>query len=403
MVARHPHALRAAALALLATLLAVTVPLPARAADSDAVPILRTSHPFPHGYMEYDASAGQTITDFFTVVNGGQVAGSFILFAADGLTSQVTGVVYANPANPFPDGPSGNGEYGAGTWITLGQSSVQLASAASSVVSLTVKVPATAAPGDWVGSVSAMNPVPQHSGGQFGFNVTTRVTIAVVVHVAGPLNLDAVSLGTPYITVENHTRQILNIPLQYMGDVLVKPFVDLKLLDARKRVLFSIDRQLDTFVPHTTLIYPVPLDNTRVGPGNYQVVIDFGPTGAEQHFVRNFTVTTGQANVPPPSQRGRPPAGLSPLLWLIALVPLLALILILLLLARRRRRCAHCGRQWSGRRVSVAEVEEVRSCVRCKGSLSRFGSRVRLCPDCFAGHRGWDRSAAHVKVHAAHR
>lgn len=404
MAAKHPYALKAAAVALLATLIAVTVPLPARAADSDAAPILRTSHVFPHGYMEYDASAGQTINDTVTVVNGSQVAGSFNLYPADGLTSQVTGVVYANPASPFPDGPSGNGEYGAGRWITLSQSSVQLAAGANTVIGMTVQVPEGAAPGDWVGSVSAENPVPSRGSGQFGFNVTTRVTIAVVVHVAGPLKLDAVSLGTPFITVENHTRQILNIPLQYMGDVLVKPFVTLQLLDTRNRVLFKIDRQLDTFVPHTTLIYPVPLDSMVLNPGNYHVTIDFGPPGAEHHFVRNFTVSTPQANVPAPSQRGRgPAAGLSPLLWLIALVPVIAVVLILLLVLRRHRRCAHCGRQWSGRLVSVAEVQEVRSCVRCRGALSRFGSRVRLCPDCFAGHRGWDRSAASVRVHAAQR
>ena len=403
MVAKHPHAQKTAALALLATLIAVALPLPARAADTDAVPILRTSHPFPHGYMEYQATAGQTISDAFTVINGGQVAGSFNLFAADGLTSQVTGVVYANPGNPFPDGPSGNGEYGAGTWIALSQPSVQLTPGARAVIGVTVTVPATAASGDWVGSVSAENPVPTRSSGQFGLNVTTRVTIAVVVHVAGPVKLDAVNLGTPFVTVENHTRQILNIPLQYMGDVLVKPYVNLQLLDVHKRVLFKIDRQLDTFVPHTTLIYPVPLDSVVIGPGNYQVVIDFGPTGAEQHFVRNFTVTPPQANVPAPSQRGRVPQALNPLVWLIGLLPLLALIFLALLVFRRRRRCAHCGRPWAGRRVAVAEIAEVRSCVRCKGSLVRRGTQVRLCPDCFAGHRGWSRTAAREKVHAARR
>ena len=401
MVAKHPHALKFAAV-VLTTLAALTVPTPARAAASDAAPILRTSHPFPHGYIEYQANAGQTITDSFTVVNGGQVAGSFNLFAADGLTSQVTGVVYANQANPFPDGMSGNGEYGAGTWITLSQPSVQLAAGANSVVGLTVKVPATAAPGDWVGSVSAENPVASSSSGQFGFNVTTRVTIAVVVHVAGPVNLDAVSLGAPYITVENHTRQILNIPLQYMGDVLVKPFVDLQLLDARKRVLFKIDRQLDTFVPHTTLIYPVPLDTLLLNPGNYQVVIDFGPTGAEQHFVRNFTVSTPQANVPAPAQRGHAKAGLSPLLWLLGLIPLLALLLLLAWLMRRRRReCAHCGRPWAGQLMRVDGVQEVRTCPRCQTALARRGTQVRLCPDCVAGHRGWRKEARPLVAHEA--
>ena len=132
MVAKHPHALQSAAVALLTALAALSVPTPARAAGSDAAPVLRTSHAFPHGYIEYQANAGQTITDTFTVVNGGQVAGSFNLFAADGLTSQVTGVVYADQANPFPDGASGNGEYGAGTWTTLSAPSVQLAPGASS-------------------------------------------------------------------------------------------------------------------------------------------------------------------------------------------------------------------------------------------------------------------------------
>lgn len=401
MALKHPHALKSPVVALVVLLAALAIPTPARAADADAVPVLRTSHAFPHGYMEYQASAGQTITDTFTVANGGQSAGTFNLFAADGLTSQVTGVVYADQANPFPDGAAGNGEYGAGTWISLSAPSEQLTPGQSSVVGLTVKVPATAAPGDWVGSVSAENPVPTRSGGQFGFNVTSRVTIAVVVHVAGPVNLRAVSIGTPFITVENRTRQILNVPLQYMGDVLVKPFVDLQLLDAHKRVLFKIDRQLDTFVPHTTLIYPVPLDSVVIGPGNYQVVIDFGPTGAEQHFVRTFTVTPPQANVPAPAQRGRAPVGINPLLWLVALLPLLALVLLALLLLRRRRRCAHCGRPFSGRRVAVAEIVEVQTCERCKGSLARRGTQVRLCPDCFAGHRGWNRTAARAKVHAA--
>lgn len=389
MSVKHLYALTAAAVLLLA------LPLPARAADTDAVPILRTSHPFAHAYMEYQASAGQTISDSFTVVNAGQTAGSFDLFASDGLTSQVTGVVYADQAHPFPDGTSGNGEYGAGTWITLSQPSTQLAPGQSAVINVTVKVPPTAAPGDWVGAVSAENPVPSRSSGQFGFNVTTRVTIAVVVHVAGAVNLDAVNIGTPFITVENRTRQILNVPLQYMGDVLVKPYVNLRLIDARKRVLFQINRQLDTFVPHTTLVYPVPLDNVVIDPGNYQVVIDFGPTGAEQHFVRTLTVTPPQASVPPPSQRGRA-AGLSPLLWLLGLIPLIALLLLALLLRRRRRECAHCGRAAHGKPVRVDEVVEVRSCARCKTSLVRRGTRVRLCPDCFAGHRGWDRVAAKV-------
>lgn len=384
-------------LALAASALGALAPGAATAAgpqDGSPTALMSTSHQFPHGYMEYSAAAGQTVQDSVSVKNPGPGPATFDVFAADGLTSQVTGVVYADMQHPFPDGPAGNGEYGAGTWISLSASSLQLAEGETAIVNFTVKVPAAAAPGDHVGSISAENPTPARGSGQFGFNVTTRTTIAVVVHVAGPVKTEGVTVGTPYITVENRTRQILNIPLEYFGDVLVKPYVNLRVVDARGRVLLHIDRQLDTFVPHTTLIFPVPLDTLVLDPGNYTLVIDFGPQGFEQHFQLPFRVTVPQAAVPQPSQRGRAAHGLSPLLWLLALIPLFALLLLLAVLRRRRRECAHCGRRWSGPRVAVAQVPDVASCIRCRDDLERRGSAVRLCPDCLAGHRGWRKAAA---------
>lgn len=376
-----------------AAALAPGVTIAAGPQGANPTALMTTSHPFPHGYMEYSAAAGQTLQDSVSVKNPGPGPATFDIFAADGLTSQVSGVVYADMQHPFPDGPSGNGEYGAGTWISLSSSSVQLAEGQTTTVNFTVQVPGTAAPGDYVGSVSAENPSPARTNGQFGFNVTTRTTIAVVVHVAGPVKTEGVTVGTPFVTVENRTRQILNIPLKYFGDVLVKPYVNLRVADAHGRVLLHIDRQLDTFVPHTTLIFPVPLDTLVLDPGNYTLVIDFGPQGFEQHFQLPFTVTRPQAAVPSPAQRGHATPGLSPLLWLLALLPLLALLLLLALLRRRQRECAHCGRRWSGPRVAVAQVPDVRSCVRCRDDLERRGTQIRLCPDCLAGHRGWRKTA----------
>lgn len=372
------------------------VPVAAGPQNGTPTPLLSTSHTFPHGYMEYSAAPGQRLQDTVSLKNPGPGAATFAVFAADGLTSQVTGVVYADPRQPFPDGPGGNGEYGAGRWITLSASSVPLAEGQTATVAVTVQVPQSTTPGDYVGSVSAENPTPARNGGQFGFNVTTRTTIAVVVHVAGAVKTQGVNVGKPYVTIENKTRQVLNIPLQYFGDVLVKPYVDLRVVDAHNRVLLRINRQLDTFVPHTTIVFPVPLDTLVLDPGNYTLVIDFGPPGAEQHFQLPFTVTAPQAAVPPPSQRGHASTGLSPLLWLLGLVPLLGLLLLFLLLRRRRRECAHCGRRWAGPRVPVTQVPDVRSCMRCHDALMRHGTAVRLCPDCLAGHRGWSKSRAGV-------
>jgi hypothetical protein len=390
-----PSLLLLAAAAAGLTVAFVTNPvLTARADNPDGAPLLHTPHTFPHGYMEYDAAAGQTITDTLTLQNTGSSPATFVVFAADGLTSQATGVVYGDEAHPFPDGPSGNGEYGAGRWISLSQSSASLAPGESTTINVTIAVPPAATPGDWVGAVSAENPVPTRAGGQFGLSVTTRTTIAAVLHVAGPAKIEGVNVGSPFVTVENKTRQILNIPLQYFGDVLVKPYVNIRLDDARGRTLLQINRQLDTFVPHTTLIFPVPLDSLLLDPGNYHVPIDFGPQGHEQHFDRSFSVTGPQAQLPRRAHTG----GLGQLLWLVGLVPLLLGLLAVLFVLRRRRTCAHCGRPYAGKRMSVAAVPEVRSCARCQTALARRGTRVRLCADCVAGHRGWRRQAAPMVV-----
>lgn len=392
--------LRGSAAGLAMGWLMLNLPLPAAAQTPPGTPLLRTSHRFPHGYMEYTVDAGKSVQDTVTIEDAGPGAATFALFAADGLTSVVSGIVYADRDHPLRDGPSGNGEYGAGSWITLSTSSVQLAQDQKVTVNLSVAVPAQAGPGDYVGAVSAENPTPSRGAGQFGLNVTTRTTIAVVVHVPGPVVTAAVSIGTPFVTVENKTRQILNVPLVYRGDVLVKPYVDLRVLDGGGRELLHIARQLDTFVPHTEIDFPFPLDQSVLPPGQYRLVANFGPQGSEQSFDLPFGVTVAEAQVPPPSQRGPHVSGTGTILdlprWLLPLlivpIALIPVPLWLMWRAWRRRSCAHCGRTWRGRPVAVSAAGNVATCARCRSGLMRGGTRVRLCPECIAGHRGWQRT-----------
>ena len=382
--------------------LVLSLPLAAHADSPAGTPLLRTSHRFPNGYMEYSVDPGKRVDDTVTVENAGTAPAGFVLFAADGLTSVVSGVVYGDRDHPLRDGPTGNGEYGAGSWIALSSAAVQLAPGEKTTVALSVSVPAQTAPGDYVGAVSAENPVPSRGTGQFGLNVTTRTTIAVVVHVPGPVATGGVTMDTPYVTVENKTRQILNVPLSYRGDVLVKPLIDLRVLDASGNTLLRVNRRLDTFVPHSTIIFPIPFDQVVVQPGQYHVVSDFGPEGAEQHFDLQFGVTAPEAQVPAPADRGpRTAVQTSPSArlpsWLLPAVlggsvALIALGVILFLRARGRRLCAHCGRAFQGRTVAVESAGNAGTCARCRSSLSRRGTRVRLCAECFAGHRGWQRT-----------
>ena len=361
------------------------------AAAPQPVAVLRTSHRFPHGYMEYTAAPGQTLRDTVTVEDVGTGPGDFPLFAADGLTSPLTGVVYASRQAPFPDGPSGNGEYGAGQWISLQATAVHLMPGQNVSVGFSVTVPPGTAPGDHVGALSVEAPPSTQSSGELGLRVSTLSTVAVVIHVPGAVRTAGVAIGSPYVTVENRTRQILNIPLTYSGDVLVQPFIDLKVLDARGRTILSMDRRFDTFVPHSTIIFPYPIDTLVLSPGSYRLVADFGPAGAEQHFERVFRVGAAQAQVPPPSQRGKPPvvaAGAVDAVSPSVLAAMLALMLALAtpLLLRYRRRCAHCGRHGLHGFRTIAEAMDVWSCQTCRSALRARRGAISLCAGCMRRH-----------------
>ena len=357
------------------TVSAASTPAPA--------PALHLPHPFPRGYFEYTANPGDVINETVVVTNVGTARGTLLVYASDGVTSPATGVVYAPRQQPFPDGPGGNGEYGAGAWVKVASSSVALDPGKDVSLPFTVTVPAPTHPGDWVGAVSAENTVGSSVGaGAVGLNVTDRTTIAVVVHVPGQVDTTSVRIGQPYVTVQPQ-RQLLNIPLEYDGDVLLKPVMHFRITDQAAHVLASFDGQYDTFMPHTTFTYAYLLVSRQLGPGDYQFEGTFGASRSPHPFSYRFRV--GQAQVPAP----KPSSGGGTLVapwWLfpaVVLAPaLLALLLVLLLLARKR--CTHCHR-WRRRLLTVVDTADVAGCAEC-GVLAAHRRRVRLCRDCYRDH-----------------
>lgn len=386
----HRSAARTAAIAMATMLLALlgSATHGFAAASPAPAPALHLPHPFPRGYFEYTATPGAVIADTVMVTNVGKAAGVFLLYASDGATSPATGVVYAPHQNPFPDGPGGNGEYGAGAWIRLSASSTRLVAGASTKLPFSLTVPPGTHPGDWVGSVSAENTVGTRPGGSgVGLNVVDRTTIAVVIHVPGPVDTTSVVVGTPYITT-GAGGQILNIPLEYNGDVLLKPVMHFTITDAGGHLLARFDGQYDTFMPHTTLLYGYPLGATVLGPGSYGFTGTFGNSSDPQSFARQFTVSQAQVPTPPPDHAAgnASPATSSTPAWLIPaviLAPVLVVLLLLLLLLARRR-CAHC-RHRRLRLIKVTDHDEIAGCAPCR-ALAKERRNVRLCPDCFRDH-----------------
>lgn len=361
---------------------------PALAAGAGS-PGVRPGERFPNGYFEYTAGPGDVIQGSLIITDLGDGPGKFLVYAGDGLTSPYTGIVYANRQEPLVDGPLGNGEYGAGAWISVPSAPVVLAPQQQTTVKFTVTVPKDSAPGDHVGAISAENPEPTlDSSGQFTLGVTQRTVQAVVVHIPNPIDTTGVHVGKPHVSTENHKRQLLNIPLEYRADVLAKPFMNFTVTDPQKKPVVHFDGQFDTFVPHSSIVYVYPLDNVLLPPANYCFDGDFGVKDHEQHFHYCFDVTASEANVPIPGQRGPHPAVTNTASWpsvAIAGGGALTVLFLLFLLLLRRKRCDHCNKRKFGHLIDVHDASDIRGCAGCTAQYRKL-KKLTLCRACYRTH-----------------
>ncbi len=336
----------AAALALLAG--AVTTPAATPGAAGAGAPGLRAVHPNPEGYFEYTLGPGeQHVVDTAVVSNQGAAAADFLVYAADGYTSLVSGVVYGERDQPLrPAGAEGAGN-GAGRWITPSTAGLHLDPGASVTISISTAVPPGTAPGDYIGGLVAENPTPATVNGG-GLRVTQRAVVAIVVHVPGAPH-GGWSVGAASISVENGRRQVITVPLASTGDLLAKPLLDGTIASCSGKVYERVDRRLDTFVPHSRIDYPITIDDQILPAGCYRLQArdrrdrpepDHGRPGADDHR------SAGAGAPLRPAERGGHPAiapasGGVPLLVVVLVIGVVVLLLgnlLLLFLLRRRRR-----------------------------------------------------------------
>ncbi|MDQ6855483.1 MAG: DUF916 domain-containing protein [Candidatus Dormibacteraeota bacterium] len=374
----------------------VLVASPVGAANGAGAPAVRPVPTFPHGYIEYSLAPSAQASDSIRVGDQGDTAGTFNMVAVDGFTSDLSGVVYGDATSALHDGPTGNGEYGAGRWITLSPPKLTLQPGQQTTAAYTVQVPAGTHAGDYVGGISAENPVPTAappSGQGVGLNITQRSVIAVVVHVPGQLTPPNFKVGKPTIAVENQRRQVVTFPLTYGGDTLIKPHLVFSIADSDGKLLLHFDQQLDTFVPHTTIHYPFPIDSTILPPGTYRITGTFGSGGpGDAAISSSIAVTAAAAKVPPPDQRSGPPpqAAITQTPgWVRSLLfgigGLLLIVLALPVVLWWRRRCSHCARHILRGLILVEDFHEIADCAPCRGrALKR--EEVHLCQACYRSH-----------------
>ena len=326
---------------------------PAMASSSPAAPAAPAApglfpvHPGPNGYFEYTLSPGAATSGTVVVHDLTKSAARYLIYVTGAVTSPVGGVAYGQP-EPSP--------HGTAAWVHLSAGSVQLLAKSAVAVHFSVVVPGAALPGDYVAGLVAQTPTPTASApasstkGGVLLLTTTRVIVAVVVRVPGPA-APAAHFGRPSVALQQHRRQVLTIPIDDTGNVLMKPYLagDLRNCSGGPPVL-RLARQLGTFVPETSIDYPWYLNNQVLPAGCYRarLSLDLGAGGTRlASYTGIFGVGVAATKVlPQPGQpsAGRPPHGAHPGLssWLVPAVAAAALLLflagLLLLRARRERR-----------------------------------------------------------------
>jgi hypothetical protein len=132
----------------------------------------------------------------------------------------------------------------------------------------TVAVPADAPPGEYITSLVLENDQPIRSTGALTVDQIVRQAVAVVVTVPG--------LRSPQLVVGAATHQlvagrsIVSVAVANPGNVRLKPYIDVTLVDAAGAQVSHTGLQMDSFYAHTDTFVEVPLDALLL-PGRYTV------------------------------------------------------------------------------------------------------------------------------------
>jgi hypothetical protein len=170
-----------------------------------------------------------------------------VIYAADGLTSSVSGAVYGDLGQPLA---------AAGAWLTPHSQTVMVPADGEAEVHFAVTVPRTATPGDHLAGIAAQSGAARPSGsGHLRVIVVARAVVGVLVRVPGPASFD-VAVGKPTIDEgPEHIGEVVT-PITDTGRLIGKP-IDSVSLRGPNGYLKMVRKSLDTLLPGGTAQFPV--------------------------------------------------------------------------------------------------------------------------------------------------
>ncbi|MCW2963320.1 MAG: putative protein of unknown function cell surface [Actinomycetia bacterium] len=298
------------------------------------------------GYFVYSLPPGAVQQGGVIISNSGTATGTVKLFAADATTGRTTGTVYLTDRKAQR----------VGAWISLASTSLTLKPGQHQTVHFTVRVPANAKPGQWVGGVVAETS-RQVSGPKSKQKASVQIKIrdltivAVQVNVPGPPVI-SFKIGGIKTGGQRGFQEVVT-HIANAGNVLVKPTGTVTVLNKQGKVLQVLTFKMDTFLPETAVDYPLLLKKA-LPPGDYSATVKLSVPGVSGAAGKTITAhpsfsiskqdvqqvfTSAAPQTPPPGALGASTASKKPRPLIGAAAGgVVVLLLLLWLLLRRRNR-----------------------------------------------------------------
>lgn len=278
-------------------------------------------------YYVLGLQPGAITTVGVRVNNTGTATGAVDLYPVDATTGITTGTVFRQPKDPRKD---------VGAWIALNTQHLTLAPGQSRIVPFQVIVPKDVRSGQHVGGIMAEGTDVQTSttkNQRFQVNVRHVFVMAVQVNLPGTAIEQLTATGIQAGGANNY--QNLQLLLHNTGNMMVHGKGVLQVMDASGKKLQNLPINLDTFLPDTSIAYPVNVQNQALAAGDYQAVLDI--TYGHQHtlhYATKLTISSQQVGkVFQPTTPLQAPAtvnvGTNLPLWQVVLVGILVLFGVL--------------------------------------------------------------------------
>jgi Bacterial protein of unknown function (DUF916). len=220
-------------------------------------------NPVSKAYFVMDSRPATVVQNSLRLINMDTHSGTVKLYPVDAFTDPTGGTdYYANK----------DARHDVGAWIKLSRQQVTLSPGQIIDVPFKVVIPDHVRSGQHVGGIVAQDLATQvfsSKNKKIHLTLQQRRILAVQVNLPGRPVEQLVATGIRFDKASTYQR-VLTV-LRNTGNMMIKPIGNLRISDLHGHLLQSQEVHIQTFLPQTSIDYPVYIHNKALPIGRYHV------------------------------------------------------------------------------------------------------------------------------------